>query len=83
MIQRSDGGIFVNNNNNNINELMKKASSYLNTTPDKLEQGRAEDFLSPEQAMKVRKVLADENAIKKLLSSKQAQQLIKGLNKNE
>ena len=83
MIQRSDGGIFVNNNNNTINELMKKASSYLNTTPDKLEQGRVEDFLSPEQAMKVRKVLADENAIKKLLSSKQAQQLIKGLNKNE
>ena len=73
----------MNNNNNNINELMKKASSYLNTTPDKLEKGRVEDFLSPEQAMKVRKVLADENAIKKLLSSKQAQQLIKGLNKNE
>ncbi len=70
-------------NDNNMNELLKKASSYLNTTPDKLGSGKVEDFLSPEQAKKVKQVLADENAIKKLLSSHQAQQIIKGLKKNE
>ncbi len=70
-------------NNNNMNELMKKASSCLNTTPDKIQNGRVEDFLTPDQAAKVKKVLADETAIKKLLSSPQAMELLKGLKKNE
>ena len=70
------------NNNNNVNELMKKASEYLNTTPDKLKSGKVEELLSPGQAMKVKQVLADENALKQLLGSPQARQLLKELQKN-
>lgn len=73
--------------NNNINVLMQRLSEQLGASPEKLsniaKNGRIEEVLSPQQTMQVKKVLADENAIKKLLSSKQAQELLKGLKKNE
>lgn len=75
------------NGGNDINELMKKASEHLNTTPEQLSAlartGRVESVLSPQQTERVKQILADENAIKKLLSSKQAIEIIKGLKKNE
>ncbi len=77
----------TSNGGNDINEIMKKASKQLNTTPEQLtalaKNGGVEQILSPQQTERVKQILADENAIKKLLGSKQAQELLKGLKKNE
>lgn len=88
----------MNNSNKNnavnggeqLDELVQKASKYLNTTPEQLKEsavnGSVQSIFSqmpPQQAQKLRQVLSDENAVKKLLSSQQAQAILRGLNKNE
>lgn len=78
------------NGDEQLDELIQKASKCLNTTPEQLKSsaknGGVQAFLSqmpPQQAQKLKQVLSDENAVKKLLNSQQAQAILKGLNKNE
>lgn len=73
-----------------LDNLMNKASKHLNTTPDELknaaQNGGLQKLLSnmtPSQAAQLEKILSDENATKKLLSTPQAQALLRGLQRNE
>lgn len=76
--------------NSTLDNLMNKASKHLNTTPDELknaaQNGGLQKLLSnmtPSQAAQLEKILSDENATKKLLSTPQAQALLRGLQRNE
>lgn len=73
-----------NNNNDNLNNLLKAASAHLGTTPEELrksaESGNISDALkniSPQDAKKIEQVISDKNAAEKLLSTPQAKQLLK------
>lgn len=76
--------------NEQIDNLLNKASKHLNSSPEALknaaQSGNMQKLLSnmsPSQAAQLEKVLSDENAAKKLLSTPQAQALLRGLQKNE
>ena len=73
-------------NNNELQGLLNLLSQRLGTQPEKLKQGAQSGNLSeilgnmnPNDAAKLQKVLNDQEAAKKLLSSPQAQQLIQKL----
>lgn len=73
-----------------LDNLINKASKHLNSSPDDLKKaaqsGNMQKLLSsmsPSQAAQLEKILSDENAAKKLLSTPQAQALLRGLQKNE
>lgn len=73
-----------------LDNLVNKASKHLNTTPDALksaaQSGNIKNLLAqmpPSQAAQLERILSDENAAKKLLSTPQAQALLRGLQKNE
>lgn len=75
-----------NENNFNIENLLKSVSNKLGKTPEELkkasETGKVNDLLGslrPTEAQKIQKVLSDKNAANKILSSSQAQNLIKKL----
>lgn len=72
--------------NKQLDNLLQKLSQRLGTDPQKLkESAQSGDMsktlgnLNPQDAEKVKKVLEDKDATNKLLSSPQAQQLIKKL----
>lgn len=76
--------------NEQLDNLVNKASKHLNTTPDELknaaQSGNIKNLLAqmpPSQAAQLERILSDENAAKKLLSTPQAQALLRGLQKNE
>ena len=73
-----------------LDRLVNTASKHLNTSPDELknaaQSGNMQKLfsqMSPSQAQQLQKILSDENAAKKLLSTPQAQALLRGLSKNE
>ena len=73
-----------------LDRLVDTASKHLNTSPDELKNAAQSGNLqklfsqmSPSQAQQLQKILSDENAAKKLLSTPQAQALLRGLSKNE
>lgn len=75
-----------NINREQVENLLKKVSSHLGKTPQEMEnavkQGNLTQTLnnlSSSDAQKIQKVLSDKNAASKLLSTPQAQQMIKKL----
>lgn len=73
-----------------LDNLVNKASKHLNSSPEEIKKaaqsGNLQKLLSnmsPSQAAQLEKILSDENAAKKLLSTPQAQALLRGLHKNE
>ena len=73
-----------------LDNLVNTASRHLNTSPEELknaaQSGNMQKLfsqMSPSQAQQLQKILSDENAAKKLLSTPQAQALLRGLSKNE
>jgi len=73
-----------------LDDLVNTASRQLNTSPEELknaaQNGNMQKLfsqMSPSQAQQLQKILSDENAAKKLLSTPQAQALLRGLSKNE
>ncbi len=77
-------------NNERLDNLVNKASKHLNTSPEDLKKaaqsGNIQKLISgmsPAQAAQLERILSDENAAKKLLSTPQAQALLRGLQKNE
>lgn len=73
-----------------LDNLVNTASKHLNTSPEELrnaaQSGNMQKLfsqMSPSQAQQLQKILSDENAAKKLLSTPQAQALLRGLSKNE
>ncbi len=79
-----------NPNKNQLDNLANIASKHLGTSPDELKKaaqnGNVQNLLSnmsPMQAQQIQKILSDENAAKKLLSTPQAQELLRRLSKNE
>lgn len=75
---------------NRLNDLVNTASKQLNTSPEELknaaQNGNMQKLfsqMSPSQAQQLQKILSDENAAKKLLSTPQAQALLRGISKNE
>lgn len=73
-------------NQQQLNEILKSLSQKLNTTPEKLksavEQGNLQDItktMDSSQAEKLNKVLSDPNMTQKLMSTPQAQELMKKL----
>ena len=80
----------INNNNKDLNDLLKTASSSLGTDTDKIKKEAEKNGLSgllnnltPEQAKKVQSLLSDKEATTKLLSTPQAQQLFKKFTKGD
>lgn len=76
--------------NEQLDNLLNKASKHLNASPEELKKaaqsGNMQKLISnmsPSQAAQLEKILSDENAAKKLLSTPQAQALLRGLQKNE
>lgn len=76
--------------NEQLDRLVNTASKHLNTSPEELknaaQNGNMQKLfsqMSPSQAQQLQKILSDENAAKKLLSTPQAQALLRGLSKNE
>ena len=76
--------------NDRLDNLVNTASKHLNTSPEELKKaaqnGNIQKLLnnmSPSQAAQLQRILSDENAAKKLLSTPQAQALLRGLQKNE
>lgn len=76
--------------NDRLDNLVNTASKHLNTSPEDLKKaaqnGNIQKLLnnmSPSQAAQLQRILSDENAAKKLLSTPQAQALLRGLQKNE
>lgn len=77
-------------NSEQLDRLVDTASKHLNTSPEELknaaQNGNMQKLFSqmtPAQAQQLQKILSDENAAKKLLSTPQAQALLRGLSKNE
>ena len=77
-------------NPNQLDNLANIASKHLGTSPEELKKaaqnGNVQSLLSqmsPSQAQQIQKILSDENAAKKLLSTPQAQELLRRLSKNE
>ena len=77
-------------NNEHLDNLVNAASKHLNTSPEDLKKvaqnGNIQKLLnnmSPSQAAQLQRILSDENAAKKLLSTPQAQALLRGLQKKE
>lgn len=73
-------------NQQQLNEILKSLSQKLNTTPENLksavEQGNLQDItktMDSSQAEKLNKVLSDPNMTQKLMSTPQAQELMKKL----
>lgn len=73
-------------NQQQLNEILKSLSQKLNTTPENLksavEQGNLQDItktMDSSQAEKLNKVLSDPNMAQKLMSTPQAQELMKKL----
>ena len=80
----------INNNNKDLNDLLKTASSSLGTDTDKIKKEAEKNGLSgllnnltPEQAKKVQSLLSDKEATAKLLSTPHAQQLFKKFTKGD
>lgn len=74
------------NNNQNVENLLKSVSSKLGKSPEELknasQSGNMENLLNnlnPNDAQKIQKILSDKNAANKILSTPQAQSLIKQL----
>ena len=72
------------NNNQQLEQLLKMASSRLGTDPAQLKNAAQNNNLgamlgnmNPADAQKLQKVLSDKDAANKLLSTPQAQQLLK------
>ena len=75
-----------NENNPNFENLFKSVSDKLGKSPEELkkasETGNIENLLGnlrPNDAQKIQKILSDKNAANKILSTPQAQSLIKKL----
>ena len=75
-----------NENNPNFENLLKSVSDKLGKSPEELkkasETGNIENLLGnlrPNDAKKIQKILSDKNAANKILSTPQAQSLIKKL----
>ena len=75
-----------NENNKQIQNLLNKVSKHLGSTPDQLKKaavnGNMDSVLKnldKEEALKIQEILNDKNLSSKLLSSPQAQNLIKDL----
>ncbi|MEI3542594.1 MAG: hypothetical protein V8P98_07350 [Acutalibacteraceae bacterium] len=75
-----------NENNQNFENLLKSVSDKLGKSPEELkkasETGNIENLLGnlrPNDAQKIQKILSDKNAANKILSTPQAQSLIKKL----
>ena len=75
-----------NENNPNFENLLKSVSDKLRKSPEELkkasETGNIENLLGnlrPNDAQKIQKILSDKNAANKILSTPQAQSLIKKL----
>lgn len=75
-----------NANNPKFENLLKSVSDKLGKSPEELkkasETGNVENLLgnlNPNDAQKIQKILADKNAANKILSTPQAQSLIKKL----
>ena len=71
-------------NNDKLNDLLKKASTQLGTSPEELkksaESGNISSLLknmNPQDAEKIQNVLSDKNAAEKLLSTAKAKELLK------
>lgn len=67
-----------------VENLIKMVSSHLGKKPSELEssvkQGKVAETLTnlkPEDAQKIQKILSDKNATSKILSTPQAQQMMK------
>lgn len=76
----------MSQNNQNINNLLNTLSKQLGTNPENLQNsaknGNVQNLLNkmdPKQAQHLQKVLSDEEATKKMLSTPQAQALLKKL----
>ncbi len=73
-----------------LDNLVNTASKHLNTTPEELktaaQSGNIQKLLSSlsqSQAAQLERILSDEDAAKKLLSTPQAQALLRGMKRNE
>ena len=73
-------------NNMNVDNLLKSVSNKLGKNPEDLknasQSGKMENLLNnlnPNDAQKIQKILSDKNAANKILSTPQAQSLIKQL----
>lgn len=76
----------IQNNGRNIDHLLKSVAEKLGKSPDELktatQSGNIENLLgslNTKDAQKIQKILSDKNIANKLLSSPQAQNLIKML----
>jgi len=74
----------MNQNNNQLENLLKTAAARLGTTPEELKRAaqngdlsRAMGNANSQDAAAMNKVLSDPDAAKKLMSSEQAQKLMK------
>ncbi|MDE7390537.1 MAG: hypothetical protein K2M82_06330 [Lachnospiraceae bacterium] len=77
-------------NSQQFDNLVNTAGKYLNQDPNDLKKAAQSGSMnkllsnmSPSQAAQLERILSDENAAKKLLSTPQAQALLRELNKNE
>ena len=74
-----------NKNQNSIEDLLKKTSEKMGVNPEKLKDANNPNVenilkkLPQNQANKVKEILSDKEATKKLLSTPKAQQLLKKL----
>ncbi|MDQ5983167.1 MAG: hypothetical protein RUMPE_00165 [Eubacteriales bacterium SKADARSKE-1] len=75
-----------NENNEKVDNLLNKVSQYLGQNSDELKKAaqsgdmsKALGSLNAEDSQKIQKVLSDKNLASKLLSTPQAQKLIKDL----
>lgn len=76
----------LNQNNNKVDNLLKSVSDKLGKSPKELKEasksGNIQNLLSnlaPGDAQKIQKILSDKNAANKILSTPQAQSLLKQL----
>ena len=74
------------NNNQNFDNLLKSVGNKLGKNPEELkmasQSGNVKNLLSnldPGQAQEIQKILSDKNAAEKILSTSEAQNLIKQL----
>lgn len=74
---------------NNINALLEAVSKKLGTTPEKLREAlqtgdmsKAMENMSPKDAQKLNAVLNNPELIKKMMNTKQAQDIKKSMQKN-
>ncbi len=76
----------MSNQNNNVDNFLNSVSKHLGKNPEELksaaQNGNLNNLLgnlNPNDSQKIQKVLSDKDAANKLLSSPQAQKLIKKL----